>query len=117
MITRHTSRAHSPAWASRTFSIAFHRMLRADERRVYALTAQFPLVVWGMISMLAVLAMGLMGYDMGLCGSRRSLATIPLGLALAIVIFLIADLDRPLEGFIRTNRQAQRELTAVLNRE
>lgn len=90
----------------------------ADERRLHALTAgRVPLVLWIAIALLAMIATGLMGYDIGVSGSRRSAAVIPLSLAFSIVIFLIADLDRPMEGFITINRASHRELLEALDRE
>lgn len=90
-------------------------LLDADARRVHGLvTGRIPTVMWLSIALLTALATGLLGYDIGLNGSRRSLGVVPLALAFAIVIFLIADLDRPVGGFLQANRESQRELQSLM---
>jgi hypothetical protein len=47
-----------------------------------------------------------MGYHSGLSGTRRSLAIVTVAVTFAVVVELIADLDRPLEGVLRVSQQA-----------
>jgi hypothetical protein len=60
--------------------------------------------------------MGLVGYRAGLPGAKRSRALVPVALSFSIVCFLIADLNRPVEGLARLSsgplREAQREMRA-----
>jgi len=45
-----------------------------------------------------------MGYQSGLTRANRSPATLVLVLTFVSVIWLVADLDRPGEGFLRVNQ-------------
>ena len=47
-----------------------------------------------------------MGYHAGLSGSRRTMAVIFLTFAFSGALTLIADLDRPREGFLIVSQQA-----------
>ena len=46
-----------------------------------------------------------MGYQSGLSATRRSPAMLGIVLGFAGVLFLIADLDRGYEGFLRVSQQ------------
>lgn len=69
-----------------------------------------PGVVWAVLYGLTILAMIEMGYQMGLGGRRRTLATPAFALAFSTVILLIADLDRAQQGSIRQSQEAMLEL-------
>jgi hypothetical protein len=69
-----------------------------------------PAVVWTVLYGLTFLAMIEMGYQMGLGGKRRTLATPAFALAFATVILLIADLDRAQQGSIRQSQEAMVDL-------
>jgi hypothetical protein len=51
-----------------------------------------------------------MGYQTGLSGSRRPLATPALALAFSLVMLLIADLDRPQAGWVTVSQKPMLEL-------
>ncbi len=78
--------------------------------RSYALRNRIPGVVWTVVCFVTVLAMGSTGYQVGLSGSRRSPAILPLVFAFSGVMTLIADLDRPHEGMIRVSQQTMLDL-------
>jgi hypothetical protein len=63
-------------------------------------------IIWLALYFIAILAMGALGYQEGLAGSRRSLAVLALALTFSAVMLLIADLDRPAEGLLRVSQQA-----------
>lgn len=95
-----------------------NEMMDADQRRLNSLvTGRIPPLLWFSIGALAMLAMLLLGYDVGLAGPRRSMAMVPVGLSLAIVIFLIAVLDRPMEGFTSGERVSQEQLRELVRRQ
>jgi hypothetical protein len=75
-------------------------------RVLFGLRSQIPSSVWLALFFIAAMAMGSLGYQEGLAGSRRSLATIALLLTFSSVLLLIADLDRPQEGLLRVGQQA-----------
>jgi hypothetical protein len=57
-----------------------------------------------------------MGIQTGLGGVRHAGSELALALALSIVLYLIADLDRPGEGLVHVSQQAMTELQARLER-
>jgi len=68
--------------------------------------ARIPGVVWIALIGLTIVSMGGVGYQIGLCERARSIAGGGLALAFSVVIMLVADLDRPTEGILQTNRWA-----------
>jgi hypothetical protein len=70
--------------------------------------------ILGMLFFLAILAMTSMGYHVGLAGERAPLVMFALAFAFSGVMFLIYDLDRPLEGFLRTSQRDLIELARKL---
>ncbi len=74
-------------------------------RATVALHARVVPSVWLFLLLITLLAMGALGYDFGLSGSRRYKVTLVLALTFAAVIVLIADLDRPGEGMVRVSQQ------------
>ncbi len=77
--------------------------------------SRIPGVIWIALFAITALAMAEMGYQSGLAGGRRPLATPALALAFAAVMLLIGDLDRPGEGSIRVSQQSMEELRASMN--
>ena len=77
--------------------------------------SRIPGAIWVGLFSVAVLSLAAMGYLEGLTGTRRSLAVFAVAVAFAVVIELIADLDRPQEGVLRVSQQAlldvQRSMT------
>jgi hypothetical protein len=69
-----------------------------------------PGVFWVVLYAVTALAMAEMGYQTGLGGLRRPLSTPAFAIAFAAVLFLIADLDRPQTGWVRTSQQPMLEL-------
>ena len=60
-----------------------------------ALQARIPIGLWSVLCGLTILGMISIGYHTGIAGSKRSKATLNLALAFALVIIVIAALDRP----------------------
>ena len=67
---------------------------------------RIPLSIWLSLYGVTILAFGLLGYHAGLVSTRRSPAILPVAITFAVVIWLIADLDRPHEGTLTLNQQA-----------
>jgi hypothetical protein len=76
------------------------------ERMLVGLRSRIPLVIWGGLFLLAVLGLVAVGYQSGLSATRRSPVMIVLVLAFALVLALIADLDRAREGLLKVSQQA-----------
>jgi hypothetical protein len=89
----------------------------SERRRHIFELERIPTAIWLALAALTVLSMGLMGYDGGMSSPTRSIAMVPLALAFCIVIFLIADLDRPLSGLLQPNQEVLLELRSSLTAE
>jgi hypothetical protein len=70
----------------------YAKRLAADVRN------RIPLSIWLSMYGVTILSFALLGYHAGLASTRRSLAILPVAVTFAVVIWLIADLDRPREG-------------------
>jgi hypothetical protein len=79
------------------------------------LRSRVPGMIWIVLSLLAILSMVMMGYHSGLANSRRSIVVIGLIIGFALVLFLIADLDRPGQGTLRVSQQAMIDLRHSMN--
>ena len=75
---------------------------------------RIPGTIWAALYFVAIIGTSVMGYHAGLAGSGRSLAILPLVLAFSVVITLIADLDRPQEGFLRVGQQPMIDLQRTM---
>jgi hypothetical protein len=80
------------------------------KRVLVGMRSRIPVSIWGGLFGLAIVGMASMGYQAGLSATRRSPAMLLLVLAFAGVLFLIADLDRGNEGFLRVSQAAMTDL-------
>ncbi len=80
------------------------------KRVTLGLRNRIPMTIWGALYFTAVLAMVGVGYHEGLTSSNRTLATVVLVVTFSVVLWLLADLDRPQEGLIRVSQQAMIDL-------
>jgi hypothetical protein len=78
--------------------------------RLMALRSRVPAVIWIVLYLLGFLAMVLMGYQSGLANNRRSLAAVALIFGFALVLYLIADIDRPGKGTLQVSQQSMIDL-------
>jgi hypothetical protein len=67
--------------------------------------SHIPTFFWFALYLLAILSLASMGYHGGVAGTNRSPVTIAVAIAFSVVIMMIADVDRPGEGFIDVNQQ------------
>ncbi len=72
--------------------------------------ARVPLSVWLVLFAVSMLSMASVGYYSGVSGNRSRFETMILTVTFAIVMLLVADLDRPGEGLIKTNQQPMIDL-------
>lgn len=75
-----------------------------------ALRSRIPGAIWLTLYAVSMLSFAGMGYHSGLTGTTRSLAILGVAIAFCSVIWLIADLDRPLEGTLEVNQQTMIDL-------
>jgi hypothetical protein len=73
---------------------------------------RIPPSIWVGLLTLGAVAMGGVGYQAGIAATRRSPAMLALVLAFSGVLFMIADLDRPQQGFLTVGQQPMLDLQA-----
>lgn len=87
------------------FIEAVNQVIELDMARIAAGRNQIPTSIWLGLYFLAGLSMAAVGFQMGLHGTRSWAEMLLLVLAFALVIVLIADLDRPQAGLMRVSQQ------------
>lgn len=76
---------------------------------------RIPIIIWIALYFVTILAIGTVGYQIGLIHARYMGITLLLILTFSSVIVLIADLDRPQEGFIIVSQQSLIDLNDKFN--
>jgi len=98
------------------FVQSLNQMIDLHAARMQAgLRSRIPVAIWLGLFAVAALSLATMGYHAGLSGTRRSLAIVAVGVTFAVVIELIADLDRPQEGILRVSQQALLDAQRSMN--
>ena len=93
------------------FIQALNDMIDVHSKRILvAGRSRVPLSIWVGLFLLTLLSMTAVGYQAGLSATRRSPAMLGMVLAFAGVFFLIADLDRGHEGFLKVSQQSMLDL-------
>ncbi|UNK49815.1 hypothetical protein MNR01_01905 [Lysobacter sp. S4-A87] len=82
-------------------------------RVAIGLQMRIPKGVWLVLSGLIVFGTMSIGYHAGVSGSRRAKASVILALSFAMVITVIASLDRP-DGYVRVTQQPLMDLRSFL---
>jgi hypothetical protein len=104
-----TEKDRSPITALYVQSL--NEMIDVHAKRVMAgVRSRVPGMIWIVLYLLAILSMVMIGYHEGLTKSRRSIAVIALVLGFSSVLYLIADLDRPVHGTLRVSQQSMIDL-------
>jgi hypothetical protein len=80
------------------------------KRVLVGLRSRLPLVIWIGLFGLAMLGMAAVGYQAALSATRRSPVMLALVLAFAVVLQLIADLDRGQAGMLRISQHSMIDL-------
>jgi hypothetical protein len=98
------------------FVQSLNQMIDLHAARLQAgLRSRIPGAIWLGLFAVASLSLATMGYHAGLSGTRRSLAILAVAVTFSVVIELIADLDRPLEGVLRISQQALLDVQRSMN--
>lgn len=84
------------------------------KRVLVGLRSRIPLVIWVGLFGLSLLGVGAVGYECGLCATRRSPMLVFLVISFACVLLLILDLDRGQEGMLRVGQQAMIDLQKTI---
>lgn len=100
-----------------SFVTALNQLIDDDASRLHAARARVPAPVWLLVLLVASAGAFSCGYGAGASGQRSVLTNALMPLLIAVVITLIADLDRPGHGLISTSQQALVELRDALLQE
>jgi len=107
-----------PTPITATFVNALNEMIDLHAKRVLIATRnRIPFSIWMVLFSLATLGMAAMGYQSGLSATRRSPVMVATVIAFAIVLFLIADLDRGHEGLLTVSQQSMVDLQKSMQAE
>lgn len=93
--------------ATALFVESLNELIDLHSVRLYAgLRSRIPLVIWGALLFLSLLAFLGVGYQCGLSATRRSPAMLGFVVAFSVALYLIADLDRPQQGLLRVGQES-----------
>jgi hypothetical protein len=76
-------------------------MNNVHESRLTSIWYRIPGEVMVMLLGVAMIAMALTLFHLGVRGARRPIATVLMAMTMGVVMTLVADLDRPARGFIQ----------------
>jgi len=88
------------------FAQSLNDVIDFNEKRRIANRNRVPEVTFLLLFGLSTVAVGFIGYGAGLVGTRQRVPTAIMAVSIALVIMLIADLDRPRRGLITVDQQA-----------
>ncbi len=86
------------------FITALNEMLDAQGKRSALLQMHVPEVVLYLLFLVFVASGGILGYSSGLSGKRVLAPTVMVSFLIALIVFIIIDLDRPKRGLIQVNQ-------------
>jgi hypothetical protein len=88
------------------FIESLNQVIDLHSKRVnIGLRIRIPFIIWSVLYFVTILSVGCLGYQAGLTQTRYTGITLLLVLIFSIVLLLIADLDRPQEGYIKISQQ------------
>lgn len=94
--------------ASRVISLDTARVNLRERSRI-------PVAMDAVVLLLTILAFAGMGYHGGVAGTVRSPAMVLVAVSFSLVVMLIADLNRPGQGWINVSQDAMIDLRAALS--
>lgn len=77
---------------------------------------RLPIIIWSVLYFVTILAIGSVGYQLGLFHARYMGIILLLILTFSSVIVLIVDLDQPQKGFIKVSQQSLIDLMDKFNK-
>jgi len=92
------------------FVNSLNNLINLHTDRVAAFTNRVPGFVMLVLIFCGILAIGVAGYNSGLRKQRNFVPISMLLILLFLIFFMIMDLDRPAQGFIKTNQHSIIEL-------
>ncbi len=86
------------------FVNALNDMIDDEGKRSALLQMHVPEIVLFLLFLVFISSGGILGYSSGLSGRRVVAPTIMVSFLIALIVFIILDLDRPRRGFIQVNQ-------------
>jgi quinol-cytochrome oxidoreductase complex cytochrome b subunit len=96
------------------FIAAVNAVIDAGAERTAAVANRLPIQMFGLLGLLALVAMAITGYGCGIAGDRAFAATTIVSVLIAAVIILICDIHEPREGLINESQQSLIDLRASM---
>jgi hypothetical protein len=84
---------------------SLNEVIDRHTQRWAAARDRLPVIILAMLTTVAVLSLGLVGFANGLTARRHSYFTIALAVVITAVMLVIIDLDRPGRGIVRVSQQ------------
>lgn len=94
------STAAPQSLAVNNFVKSLNEVNNVHERRLSSVLYHVPPIIMVTLVGVAMVAMGFTGLQIGLAGASRPIPTLLMSLTIALVISLIADIDRPTRGSV-----------------
>ncbi len=91
---------------SGAFINALNEMIDSQGRRNALLEMHVPEVVLLLLFVVFIASGGILGYSSGLTGHRVVAPTLMVSFLIALIVFIIIDLDRPKRGLIQVNQNS-----------
>ncbi len=86
------------------FINALNEMIDAQGKRAALLQMHVPEIVLYLLFLVFIASGGILGYSSGLSGRRVIAPTMMVSFLIALIVFIIIDLDRPKRGVIQVNQ-------------
>ena len=96
---------------------AINTVFDLHEKRVFAgLHNRVPANIWAALYVILILSMVGMGFSAGLSRKRNPVASIALAMSFSMVMYVIADLDRPTVGVMKADQTIMMKLADRLQK-
>jgi hypothetical protein len=92
------------------FISSLNEVIDLHMKRDIARQNHVPEAVLFLLFLVAILAMGIVGFGCGIGDWRNPSVTVTMSLIITLVILVIMDLDRPRSGFIRVSQRSMTDL-------
>ena len=96
---------------------AINEVLDADARRIRAIYDHIPLIVFGLLLVIAALSLGVSAHDAGLQEQPNRWRMFTFAVILTASVMVIVDFERPLRGFVQVNQRPMIDLIASMEGE
>ena len=98
------------------FIQSLNEMIDLHSKRMAALENHVPEVVFILLYLVSIMAMGMVGYGCGLGGRRSLVMAMTTAFLIALVILIVLDLDRPARGLVKVSQQRLIDLQESLRK-